>query len=511
MSRLPFSLTGLVLFCAITLFGQTPNRPVPARIPAYEFVLHDSSYQGYYLTAPFRLGAGAAGAPPAAMILDSRGYLLWYMLPDALNLIDFKFHPGTQQYQFVRYKSPQQVWFTLMDTGFNPVDSFTTVNGILPDIHDFQISKNNTFLLAGASDSVMNLSTYLFDGVPGNANTHAIGFVVQEFDANHQLLFQWDSNDHIHPGDTYAGYGYNANNFDYCHGNAIEEDADGNLLLSFRNLDAVYKIERQTGAVLWILGGKKSTFAFPNDAGFSGQHDARLLPNGHIALFDNANMAAPPKISRAVEYSLDTVNGVATKVWEYLYNPAFFSPAMGGHQTTTDRRHLINYGLNYRPNPSMVLVDDAGKLLSELFFADSFMSYRAYLSDLPLNGVQRPQISCSQNGGTVTLSAPSGYDRYAWSTGEDAASISVSGTGTYQLWVNQGTGMLGSEPFVIEDLSMACPASGVSEAGAGKDQTIIGYYDLLGRAVAAPVPQSGNPGRLYMVRFADGRAKIVLY
>lgn len=509
MSALQLFSIGLLLCATHDLVAQTPNRPVPPGVPAYEFVLHDSSYQGYYLTTPFFLGNAVGTEPKPLLMLDSRGYVVWYMLVGAWNLLDFKFDPEHQRYQFIKYVNPQTVQYILMDPGFNPVDSFTTVNGIRPDVHDFQLSKTGTVLLAGVHDTILNLSAYQFAGSQGSGSTRALGFVVQEFDADRNVIFQWNSNEHIHPGDSYVGYPYHPASFDYCHGNTIEEEPDGNLLLSFRNLDAVYKIDRQTGEILWQLGGKFSDFSFANDGGFSGQHDVRRLPNGNVAMFDNANMAAPPQQSRAVEYHLDTVQWVATKVWEYRYSPAFFSSAMGGHQTTPDRRHLINYGLNYRPDPSFVLVDDDGTRLSELFFRDSFMSYRAALSaDLPLGNAQRPQLSCTQQGGLVTLSGPPGHTAYVWSTGETTAEITVQTPGVYQLWVNHGAGMLGSEPFVIEDVSMACPVSNTTAPDMPDQQRIVGWYDLLGREVSPPVAPSGQ---LWVLRYADGNVRLRVY
>lgn len=506
----PFQLysTGLLLCAALTLTGQTPNRPVPPGVPGYEFVLHDSSYQGYYLTTPFLLGNVVGTEPKPLLMLDSRGYVVWYMLVDAWNTLDFKFNPEFQRYQFVKYVNPQTVQYILMDTGFNPVDSFTTLNGIRPDVHDFQLSKSGTVFLAGVHDTIFDLSAYQFAGSQGSGSTRVLGFVVQELDADRNVLFQWNSNHYIHPGDSYMGYPYHPASFDYCHGNTIEEDTDGNLLLSFRNLDAVYKIDRQTGEILWQLGGKTSSFLFANDLGFSGQHDVRRLPNGNIAMFDNANMDPVYQWSRAVEYQLDTVQWVATKVWEYRYTPALFSSAMGGHQTTPDRRHLIGYGLNYRPDPSFVLVDDNGSLLSELFFQDSFMSYRAALSaDLPLGNAQRPQISCTQQGGLVTLSGPPGHSAYVWSTGETTAAITVQTPGEYQLWANYGAGMLGSEPVVIDDVNTACALNSTAEPAAGTT-TVIGWYDLLGRQVTPP---SAPAGQLWVVRYADGKMRLKVF
>lgn len=494
------------------VFSQNYNRPVPSQVPAYEFVQHDSTQTGYYLTAPFGLNAGNGpmDLPPSTMVLDADGYLFWYQPVAARNLLDFTFHPEHDLYTYVKFVNPQNVQYMLMNRDFEVVDSFTTTNGISPDIHDFQITANKTFLLAGASDSIMDLSAYPFNGMPGSATTHVIGFVVQEFDEDHNLLFQWNSNDHIPPQATYPFYGYNAAAFDYCHGNSIEEDVDGNLLLSFRHLNAVYKIDRQSGKVLWRLGGRTSSFTFTNDQGFSGQHDVRRLPNGNIALFDNANMGPLPRVSRAVEYRLDTLNWTATKVWEYKYDPEFFSRAMGGHQTTDHRQHLINYGLNFRPEPSFVRTDDAGQLLSELFFQDSIMSYRSSLFDLPVEHIERPVITCSQDGGTVTLSAPSGQGRYEWSTGETAPTINVSETGAYQVWIPQGIGMLGSKPFVIQDLAAACPTSVVKEVPETDSELIVGYFDLLGRRIA-PLQNSGSRMQIYVVQYASGRVRLINY
>lgn len=499
------------VFCvlaALTCLAQAPNRPKPPAMPPYAFVIHDSTYQGYYLTTPFRLNGNAFGPKPAA-ILDAKGFVLWFSPVFARNVNNFMYNPEAQMYQFVRFQNPQTAHYLLLDTAFNLVDSFTTVNGILPDSHEFHLTDDNTYLLAGVSDSIMDLSAFIINGAPGSPTTRAVGFVVQEFDSDHNLLYEWDSNDHIHPAQAYASfYGYNPNNFDYCHGNSIDEDTDGHLLLSFRHLNAVYKIDRQTGAVIWQLGGKSSSFSFVNDAGFSGQHDARRLPNGNIAIFDNANMADTPRVSRAVEYALDTVNWVATKVWEYQYTPNVFSPAMGSHQTTPERLHLIEHGFVFRPDPNSVLVDDAGRLIAELIFADSVMSYRTYYySDLPVKSLQRPVITCSQNNGVVTLSAPPGYNRYVWSTGEMAPSITLNDTGVYQVWVNYGAGMLGSEPFFVDDLSAVCPLTGAGEPAGPGGQKIVGYYDLLGRAIANPEAYK-HSGTLLLVRFADGSVRL---
>ncbi|HAD13416.1 MAG TPA: hypothetical protein DCF33_13395 [Saprospirales bacterium] len=497
--------------CSLLLFStlataQPIQRPVPTGVPGYAIEVFDSTVSGYYLATPFRFGVPNSVLP--LVILDAQGYLLWYLPQNARNLINFKYHPKQEVYTFGKSTAgPLSFRNHVLDKNFQPLDSFTTVQGVQPDIHDFLPTSNQTYLVAGEKDSIMDLSAFVFSGIPGSPNTRAIGFVVQEFDEDHNLLFSWNSNDFIHPTESYTFfYGYNANNFDYCHGNTIEEDSDGHLLLSFRHLNAVYKIHRQTGAVLWKLGGKSSSFTFINDAGFSGQHDVRRLPNGNVALFDNANVSPPPRVSRAVEYALDTLTWTATKVWEYRYQPGFFSPAMGGHQTTETRLHLLSYGLIFRPIPSFVLVNDAGALLATGFFQDSVMSYRVHFQDLPLANLQRPEIQCSWQNGALTLTAPPGYDQYAWSTGESSASIEVTLPGVYQLWAGDANGMVGSAPFQVNDPATACAASPVLEPEVRQNQVITGYFDLLGRRLPGP-PGEVFAGQWYVVQFADGHAE----
>lgn len=497
----------LFLLGASYAIAQPVQRPVPAGVPGYSFEVFDTTVSGYYLATPFRIGAPNGTGVLPLIILDAKGYLRWYLPQNARNLINFKYHPEQGVYTYGKTPAgPLSLRNLVLDKDFQPLDSFATVQGVQPDAHDFLPSANQTYLVAGAKDSIMDLSAYLFNGVPGSANTHAIGFVVQEFDEDHNLLFSWNSNDHIHPTEGYAFYGYNANNFDYCHGNTIEVGADGHLLLSFRHLNAVYKINHQTGAVIWKLGGKNSSFTFVNDAGFSGQHDVRWLPNGNIALFDNANTAPLPRISRAVEYALDTLNWTATKVWEYRFQPGFFSSAMGGHITTETRNHLLSYGLIYRPNPSFVLVNDAGELLSTCFYKDSVMSYRVDFKDLPLENLQRPQIQCNWSNGVLTLTAPPGFDQYAWSTGENSTSIEVTTPGVYQLWAGGVNGMVGSEPFQVDDPATACASSAVSDLNSPENHTIVGYYDLLGRRLSR-APSEAFAGYWYVVQFADGHSE----
>lgn len=117
------------------------------------------------------------------------------------------------------------------------------------------------------------------------------------------LLFSWSPIEHVDLSEGYVlpnstevvGSGLSPQSpWDYFHLNSIDEHPeDGHYLLSARHVNAVYKIDGETGEVIWRLGGRLSDFEFEDGLNFSSQHDARWLSSNAsadvISLFDNAS------------------------------------------------------------------------------------------------------------------------------------------------------------------------------------------------------------------------------
>jgi hypothetical protein len=122
-------------------------------------------------------------------------------------------------------------------------------------------------------------------------------------------------------------------------------DADSNYIISFRNMGSVVKMDRNTGAIIWQLGGVRSNFTIVNDplGFFSAQHFARRLPNGHILMYDDGIRHSPQQ-SRAVEYALDTVAHTATMVWQYVPVPAVFTLVVGSAQRLQNGNTVVGFG-----------------------------------------------------------------------------------------------------------------------------------------------------------------------
>lgn len=488
------------------LQAQWITRPLPDALFPFDFYQNGTTDQDHFLVTPFKLYAQTTDAgyrPSRPEIIDGNGELVWYSNSTYPNCLDFKYYPSAGIYSYT-FGLQGVVKTILLDENLQPIDTLQAING-LADVHDIQRAANGNWLFTLETRDTVDLSGATFyNGTNGQANTIIIGFGVQEVDPNGTVVFEWDSNDHISPTETYLYYGYNTANFDYCHGNALQEDSDAHLLLSFRHLNAVYKIHRTTGSVLWKFGGHSPDFTLTNDNGFSGQHDIRKLSNGNYSLFDNANMAALPKVSRGVEFSLDTVNWTATKVSETIYPDNFFSSAMGNFQTLSDGSKMLGYGLVYRPNPSAALFDAGNNVTGAIAFADSVVTYRAHHK--AAGAFSRPYIHCELIDTTWYLSTDSNYPAYYWSTNDTTASIAIHTTGTYQVWVPFGSGMLSSLSLEVTNLTDPCNTLGIESFSPSPSGEKFELYSLLGQKIIFP-----ESNQLYIKVYTSGRTEKCLF
>jgi Arylsulfotransferase (ASST)/Bacterial Ig-like domain/Secretion system C-terminal sorting domain/Kre9/KNH-like N-terminal Ig-like domain len=342
----------------------TSNNPADGKIFLANFPYGGGDSLGYYL-----------------IIANNDGTIEKYKkLPQPS--FDFKVQPnGDLSYAEVlaNYGGYAKVEWIVLDTTFAVVDSFQCGNGYTADLHDFILLPNGHALLMAFDPEPVDMSQIVSGG---NPNATVLGGIIQELDASHNVVFQWRSWDYIPITDSYENL--TDSTVDYLHMNAIDVDSDGNILASFRHLSQVIKINRQTGDVMWKMGGKQNQFNFINEDisnapnYFSYQHDVRHLSNGDITLFDNGNQHNPP-YSRAVEYKIDETNKTATLVWQYRHNPDIFNPAMGSVQRLSNGNTLIGWGLSSANGTAAVTEVDPNNMVTlEMFLPAGETSYRAY-------------------------------------------------------------------------------------------------------------------------------------
>lgn len=470
------SLQLVVLLACASAVAQNYNRPVPPNFPPYEFEIVGNVDGIYQATSPFKWGV--LNPINYMGLLDENGYLVWWT-GTTHQINDLKYDHFHGHFTFIDV-SPLGLQFKILSPEMVLVDSVSSQLDEIGDNHEFVVAENGNRLILSRSDTIMDLSQYMFNGLQGVESTSLRSINVQEIDPTGNVVFHWRASDHIHPDQFIDGFYYNQFDFDFVHANSIDEDWDGNLLVSFRHLDAVYKIHRTSGEVIWKLGGKQSDFSFPNDSvGFSGQHSARRTVNGNIGMFDNSCIKPEPR-SRAIEYDLDTLNWTATKVFEHFPEDSLFSWATGSYQMDDPDVRSIGWGSGFGPAPNATVLNGEGEVLSRLTYSDSIVSYRTWVGDLPFE-FPRPEIACADSAGFITLTAEAGFDHYLWSTGEFTQSITVADTGDYMVWVNYGIGALGSLPFHVSDQNSACDPMGIDNHQnllPAKNQS---SFDLLGR------------------------------
>jgi hypothetical protein len=214
------------------------------------------------------------------------------------------------------------------------------------------------------------------------------GNVIQVFDAHRNLVFEWRGIDHYRVADA-VHERLADSSIDFQHANSLGVDPDGNIIISNRHLSEISKISVQTGEFIWRMGGAHNEFTMLGDSmWYSYQHCARLLPNGHMILFDNADfdsVTARPldsadayhRKSRAMEIEIDTAARTANVVWQYHHSPETFSVAMGSVQRLKNGHTVIGWGLNY--DQSITEVNRNGDVLFELSMGPKNVSYRAFL------------------------------------------------------------------------------------------------------------------------------------
>jgi len=265
------------------------------------------------------------------------------------------------------------------DSMTNLLETVQMGNGYVAESHDFQVLPNGNVLLFGFYLSQVDLSKFVSGG---NRAALVSGAVIQELDSQRNPVFQWRSWDHYNFEDfTYPNP--TASFISEFHFNDIFLDVDGNVVVSTPT--EVRKISRQTGEVMWTLGGSQNEFTIVGagfDASDFGGHGTYRLANGHLLEYDNSHAGIT---SRVIEYTLDESNKVATVVWSYTPPTMIACFATGNAQRLPNGNTLICWGLPRNGGvPSCTEVTPSGEKVFELSITNlSLQSYRAFRFPYP--------------------------------------------------------------------------------------------------------------------------------
>ncbi|MBK6481653.1 MAG: aryl-sulfate sulfotransferase [Chitinophagaceae bacterium] len=339
-------------------------------------------------------------------IIENDGTLVWAR-DQGIDGHDFKL----QKNGYLSYYRYGYAWWRILDSNYNVIDSVQCGNGyeLETNGHDVQMYADGHMLLMALNNQTIDMTAY-----GGQPNATVKGLIIQELDENRDVVFQWRSWDHFLFTDANQFTPLTNSNVDYVHGNAVERDTDGNIMISSRNMDEITKINRETGEVIWRMGGENNQFTFVNDnipEHFRQQHDIRRLPNGNVTLLNNGNFL-PVQISSAKEYHLDEVNKIATLIWYYEHPDVdgvkVFAKGSANAQRLPNGNTMISWGtITFDKGlPNMTEVDPDKNIVWEMTFDQSGQkTYRAFKFDWnPCSRVSAFTMKAAKKPGMIQLS-----------------------------------------------------------------------------------------------------------
>jgi hypothetical protein len=360
--------------------GETKQyffRCLPSDFPVLDIDRPGEPTPGWYLTT---FGQGTSPSGTFTVILDNRGAPVWYKRTDE-PLINFQRRAdgtllASSQGQFFGIPSDDvrhrisDLDGDLVDARGEPIDP-----QMYPVDHHDVVDlpgggwANITYILKAPIDLTAMGAGYFADDAIVDSS-------IREFDDQETLIFEWSASDYFSEVESTfpQRFGNYAGESGVNHGSEVNlhhinslmriDDGSNDYLASARHLDAVFRIDRSTGAVKWILGSLPSDPADPgyiaNKSGaprltilndpFNGtlrQHDARLVGDV-LTVFDNRRDSGQP--ARAVAYQIDDThadpaNWTATMIWQLQQPAGLESPAQGSVRRSADGSTLIGWGV----------------------------------------------------------------------------------------------------------------------------------------------------------------------
>lgn len=312
--------------------------------------------------------------------------------------------------------------FVLMDQNYKEIEYITLQptethgEGYLDQHEIYVFSPTHFMLLSYSREFVSNIpntaaevtSAYVQAGIIQEVKD---GVVVLEIDStDYPELYELAMTGNDYASSSVSNYS------DYVHPNSIDVDEkDDNIIVSLRSLSSVVKFDRETGEIIWILGGKGNQFSgldeLINSNGilFLYQHCAQYVDESitgnltTISLFDNETNFGS-NLTRTLMIELDE-NGKTGEVTNVI-NGADYDEETGTYHWGThcgsveyisSTSAVIGWGLHVKIDTNAEtlgtksVLSEVNPQTGELLFdlvpnrnpsnatsKSSFMSYRAY-------------------------------------------------------------------------------------------------------------------------------------
>ena len=301
--------------------------PLPADLPSYASASL-SPDSGYIVFAAGKYG----------IVIDNTARVVWYHRFANGPGLNFQAQPNGR---YVARPNPDPgkigSWIEIDPAG----DTTRVINcadGLQPRMHDMIAATDGSYWLLCDEIRTMDLTSH-----GRSSAVRVMGTQVQHVSSSGQLLFSWSPFDNLTVDLSALDLSDAiANPVNWTHGNAIDLDPDGNVLVSYRNLSEVLKIDPRTSSVLWKLGGNDGSMTLENSSSppFVHQHGVRAVNGTGIVLLDNLGESDG---SRAERYEIDGARRTARLVSAFSSSASLVAQ-IGGSTQIIGQHVLVSFG-----------------------------------------------------------------------------------------------------------------------------------------------------------------------
>jgi hypothetical protein len=372
-------------------------RCAPSDLPVWRVERRGTPVSQWIAFAPTEREKQPPKPKPYSVIVDGHGVPVWWMRsPNGIPTDTTVLPDGSVVWGLLNGPFSDAAWQHVKLDG-TLLPSFDTV-GVHADHHDIQeLPNGNHLMIAYLPRRHVNLRPY-----GGPRDTTVFDGQVQELTPDGQLVWSWSTRGHVKLTETAAWRlrriemkfeGKPA--VDLIHTNAVQY-VGPDLLVSGKDVNAVYLVRRSNGRILWKLGGthRRESLKVKRDhyasAPLDGQHDARMLPDGTLSVHDNGTFGHK-RLPRIVRYRINARRKTATLIQVIRDKRAGHSYCCGDGQRLSGGRWLVDWGAN----SIIEELTGGGKRILTLTLPNKLFSYRA--QSVPAGVLTREALQAGMN------------------------------------------------------------------------------------------------------------------
>ena len=285
--------------------------------------------------------------PGMLVLLDSEGNIVWY-------------NAFTKFLKTAWYTQNNTFLFILSDPGYKTTygnhllemnlkgDTLVHFRKESPGFaktfhHETLLDKSGNIVVLTAENRKFDLSK-----VGGSKNDSITVDGIQIFSTDGKKLWEWtvfDVEDPLKDSEILK------TKSDWLHANSMCFDNDSNFLVSFYNINQIWKINSKSGKLIWKFG-EHGDIVPDQNALFSGQHTLHKNQDGSLMMFDNGTKA---KRSRALSFTIDEQQKTAKMIINAPLPDSLYTEKMGSAflldkttilQCSTNKNYLLATDLN---------------------------------------------------------------------------------------------------------------------------------------------------------------------